>query len=77
MIFTKGFSADHISEVGIYKKKTRKHVFDQESDQERKKKRSRSRKNERKHALDQESDQEKRKKNLDRFLGRESVFFFF
>ena len=34
-------------------KKTRKHAFDQESDQEKKK---------RKHALDQESDQEKTKK---------------
>ena len=42
------------TEAGIYKikqesKKTRKHAFDQESDQEKKK---------RKHALDQESDQE-------------------
>ena len=41
----------------IYKRKqestkTRKHAFDQESDQEK-------RKEERKHALDQESDQEK------------------
>ena len=48
--------------MGIYKrkqesKKTRKHAFDQESDQEKKKK-------ERKHALDQESDQEKKKNFL-------------
>ena len=49
------------AEVEIYKrkqksKKTRKHAFDQESDQEKK------RRKERKHALDQESDQEKEKK---------------
>ena len=49
--------AQDISEVGIYKikqesKKTRKHHFDQESDQEKRKKK-------RKHALDQESDEEK------------------
>ena len=47
------------AEVGIYKrkqesKKTRKHAFNKESDQEKKKK-------ERKHALDQESYQEKKK----------------
>ena len=35
---------------------TRKHPFDQESDQEKKKKKGK------KHALDQESDQEKKKK---------------
>ena len=49
------------SEVGIYKRK-----------QENKKTR--------KHTLDQESDQEKKKKLsffLDRFLGREPVFFSF
>ena len=51
-------------------KKTRKHAFDQEGDQEKKKentlstkkaikkKRQRSRKKERKHAFDQETDQE-------------------
>ena len=49
-----------IREVGIYKrkqesKKTRKHAFDQESDQEKKGKK------ERKHALDQDRNQEKRK----------------
>ena len=36
-------------------KKEGKHAFDQESDQEKKKKRLRSRKKERKHAHDQES----------------------
>jgi len=36
-------------------KKTRKHAFDQESDQEKK---------ERKHPLDQESDQEKKTKTI-------------
>ena len=38
-------------------KKTRKHAFDQKSDQLKRKK-------ERKHALDQESDQEKKKKTF-------------
>ena len=41
------------SEVWIYK---RKHAFDQESEQEKKKEKGR------KHALDQESDQEKKEK---------------
>ena len=55
------------TEVGIYKrkqesKKTRKHAFDQESDQEKK------RIKERKLALDQESDQEKKEKILSCFL---------
>ena len=59
------------SEMGIYKKnqeskKTRKHAFDQESEQEKNIKKTR------KHALDQENEQERRKKTfiLDRFLGR-------
>ena len=68
------------SEVGIYKrkqenKKTRKHTLDQESDQEKK-----DNGQEKKHALDQESDQEKNRKLsffLDRFLGRERVFFLY
>ena len=49
-------------------KKTRKHAFDQESDQEKKKKK------ERKHALDQECDQEKRittkKKRIEKIRSR-------
>ena len=61
------------SRGGNLYKKTRKHAFDQESDQKKRKKtrsrsRKRSRKNDngqekkdRKHALDQESDQEKKK----------------
>ena len=60
------------SEMVIYKrkqesKKTRKHAFDQESDQEK-----------RKHALEQKSDQEKKKRSFfqDRFFLVESVFFF-
>ena len=61
--------------VGIYKrkqesKKTRKHAFDQESDQEKKKK-------ERKHAFCQESDQEKIKKTRTFGFLVESVFSFF
>ena len=51
--------------MGIFRKKheskkTRKHAFDQESDQEKTKKRIRSKK-ERKNALEQESVQEKKK----------------
>ena len=65
--------------MGIYKRKqesekTRKHDFDQESNQERKK-----RKKERKD--DQKSNKEKKIKQksffLDRFLGREHVLFLF
>ena len=52
--------SDYDNRGGIYKrkkesKKTRKHPFDQESDQEKK------RKKERKHALEQEKHQEKKK----------------
>ena len=60
--------------VGIYK---RKHTFDQESDQEKKKK-------ERKHALDQESDHEKtitvkkkRKKTRFRLRKKRKTFLLF
>ena len=64
---TPGIKSYNEPDLGIYKgrqegKKTRKHAFYQESDQEKKKKRQRSRKKERKHALDQESDQEKKNK---------------
>ena len=55
MLFTKEYFV-FSTEVGIYKrkqesKKTRKHAFDQESDQEK----TITVKKERKHALDQES----------------------
>ena len=45
------------TEVGIYKKKTRKQEIDQESDQENKKKRKKT-------ELGKESDQEKEKKTF-------------
>ena len=61
------------SEMGIYKrkqesKKTRKHAFDQESDQEK-----------RKHALEQKSDQEKKKRSFfqDCFFWSRACFFSF
>ena len=65
--------------MGIYKrkqesKKTRKHAFDQESDQEKTKNDNGKKKKKRKHNLDQEK---KKKLFLDCFLGRERVFFRF
>ena len=60
-----------IPEVGIYKrkqesKKTRKHTFNQECDQEKKEKTITVKKKTRKHAFHQESDKEKKKKTRSR-----------